>query len=75
MQVKLGYRSYSRNFLKYLKRPSTLPSPIALRRSPKTRFYQENELSSFSENDKITESNKLNNKHSPEGFQFKKHLN
>ena len=54
-----------------LKRPSTLPSPIALRRPPKTRIYQD-ELSSFSGNDKITEWNKLNSKHSPEGFQLKK---
>ena len=42
-----------------------------LRRPPKTPIYQEDELSSFSENDKITEWNKLNSKHSPEGFQFK----
>ena len=36
---------------KCLKRPSTLSSFIALRRPPKTRIYQEDELSSFSEND------------------------
>ena len=45
-------------------RPSTLPSSIASRRPSKTRIYQEDALSSFSENDKITEWNKLNSKHS-----------
>ena len=50
-----------------LKCPSALPSPIALRRPPKTCIYQD-ELSYFSENDKVTKWNKLNSKHSTEGF-------
>ena len=46
-----------------------------MRRPPKSRIFQEDELSSFSENDKVTEWTMLSIKHSPEGFQFKKHLN
>ena len=43
-----------------LKRTSTLPSLIVLRRPPKTCIYQEDELNFFSENDKITEWDNLN---------------
>jgi len=53
-----------------LKRPSTLCNPPALRKAPKVRVYQADELSIFNEKDHITSLDDFTERHSPPGYTF-----
>ena len=60
------------NSAETLKRPSTLPTPVSKRNPPKKRIIQDDQLSSFRENDIIEDFDILSEKHSPNGFLFQK---
>ena len=51
-----------------LKRPSTLPTPTAKRKSPTERIYQNDELNSFRKDDEIGQLSDINKTHAPTGF-------
>ena len=55
-----------------LQSPSSLPTPQTLRNPPRQRFFQEDELDTFLENDTISTLHDLNETSAPPEFQFKR---
>ena len=55
-----------------LKRPSTLQTPSAPRKPPKSRIYAEDQFESFSKNDTIKDFDDLSQKQCPAGYLFRK---
>ena len=55
-----------------LQSPSSLPTPQTLRNPPRQRFFQEDELDTFLENDTISTRHDLNETSAPPEFQFKR---
>ena len=58
-----------------LKRPSTLRNPPALRKSPKVRVFQEDELALFNKKDRIDSVDDLSEHHSPPEYTYHKSNN
>ena len=53
-----------------LKRPSTLRNPLAPRKSPKVRVFQEDELALFNKKDRIDSVDDLSEHHSPPEYTY-----